>query len=46
MIDLCAVLENKTSDDPGFNELSKLNTKLLSYIYPDNYKEITFNLDD
>lgn len=46
MIDLCAVLENKTSDDPGFNELSKLNTKLLSYIYPDNYKNITFNLDD
>ena len=46
MIDLCAILENKTSDDPGFNELSKLNTKLLSYIYPDNYKEITFNLDD
>ena len=46
MIDLCEVLENKTSDDPGFNELSKLNTKLLSYIYPDNYKEITFNLDD
>lgn len=46
MIDLCAVLENKTSDDPGFNELSKLNTKLLSYIYPDNYKDITFNLDD
>ena len=46
MIDLCAVLENKTSDDPGFNELSKLNTKLLSYIYPYNYKEITFNLDD
>ena len=46
MIDLCAVLENKTSDDPGFNELSKLNTKLLSYIYPNNYKDITFNLDD
>ena len=46
MIDLCAVLENKTSDDLGFNELSKLNTKLLSYIYPDNYKDITFNLDD
>lgn len=46
MIDLCAVLENKTSDDPGFNEMSKLNTKLLSYIYPDNYKEMTFNLDD
>lgn len=46
MIDLCAVLENKTSNDPGFNEMSKLNTKLLSYIYPDNYKEITFNLDD
>ena len=46
MIDICAVMENKTSDDEGFNEMSKLNTKLLSYIYPDSYKEKTFNLED
>ena len=46
MIDLTAVLENHTSDDPGFNEMSALNTKLLSYIYPDKYKELTFNIED
>lgn len=46
MIDLSCVLENKTSNNEGFNEMSKLNTKLLSYIFPDKYKEITFNIED
>ena len=46
MIDLCAVLEDKTSLDDGFNEMSKLNTKLLSYIYPDTYKDITYNIPE
>ena len=45
-IDLCAVVENKTSLDEGFDEMSKLNTKLLSYIYPDTYKDITYNVPE
>ena len=44
MIDICAVMENKTSLDEGFNEMSLLNTKLLSYIYPDTYQEKTYNI--
>lgn len=44
MIDLSTVLDGKSSDDPIFNEMSALNTKMLSYIYPDTYKEKTFNL--
>lgn len=44
MIDICAVMDNKTSLDDGFNEMSELNTKLLSYIYPDTYKEKTYNI--
>jgi len=46
MIDLSAVLENKTSDDPGFNEMSKLNTYMLSYIIPNEYKFVTYNIED
>ena len=46
MIDLCAIMENKSSLDDGFDEMSKLNTKLLSYIYPDTYQNITYNVDE
>lgn len=45
MIDIEVVLCNRSSKDPGFNEMSKLNTKLLSYIYPETYKEITYNIE-
>lgn len=44
LIDLKALMINKTSDDKGFNEASSVNTKILSYIFPDNYKDLTFNI--
>lgn len=46
MVDLEAVLHNHSSKDEGFNEMSRLNTYMLSFIYPKNYKEITYNIDD
>lgn len=46
MIDLTAVLDNHTSDDEGFNEMSKLNTYMLKYLYPAQWEQITFNLPD
>ena len=46
MVDLEAVLYNHSCKDPGFNEMSRLNTKMLSYIYPNNYKELTFHIED
>lgn len=46
MIDLEIILNNHTSMDKGFNKLSKLNTYMLSYLYPDKYKEMTFNIED
>ena len=46
MIDLSAVLLNNSSKDESFNIMSRLNTKLLSYIYPDTYKDITYNIED
>lgn len=44
IIDLTAVLDGHSSEDEGFNEMSELNTYMLSYIYPKSYKNITFNL--
>lgn len=46
MVDLEAMLHNHSSNNRGFNEMSQLNTKMLSYIYPDNYKELTYNVED
>ena len=45
MFDLEAILHNHSSNDPGFNEMSRLNTTMLSYLYPGNYQEITYNID-
>ena len=46
MIDLEAVLNNKSSYDEGFDEMSSYNTKMLSYIYPDTYKDFTYNIEN
>lgn len=46
MVDLEAMLHNHSSKDEGFNEMSRLNTYMLSFIYPNNYKEMTFHIED
>lgn len=46
MVDLEAMLHNHSSNDEGFNEMSKLNTYMLSYLYPNQYKEFTYNIED
>ena len=46
MVDLEAMLHNHSSNNPGFNEMSRLNTYMLSFIYPDSYKEKTFHIED
>lgn len=46
LIDLEAVLHNHSSNDEGFNEMSRLNTYMLSYIYPNTYKELTYHIED
>ena len=43
MIDLEALLHGHSEENPGFIEMSKLNTEMLKYIYPDKYKDITYN---
>ena len=46
MVDLEAMLHNKSSNNEGFNEMSRLNTYMLSFIYPKTYKEMTFHIED
>lgn len=46
MIDLEAILHNHSSNDDGFNEMSRLNTYMLSFLYPNNYKEMTYHIED
>ena len=46
MVDLEAMLHNHSSNDEGFNEMSRLNTYMLSFIYPKNYKQMTFHIED
>ena len=45
MVDLEALLHNHSSKDAGFNEMSKLNTYMLSFLYPNNYKDLVYNID-
>ena len=46
MVDLEAMLHNHSSKDEGFNEMSKLNTYMLSFLYPKQYKDFTYNIDN
>ena len=36
-----AMLSNKSSENPGFNEMSKLNTYMRKFIYPNDWEKMT-----
>ena len=44
LVDLRTMLR-VNSDSDYFKEMSKLNTKMLSYIYPDDYQKRTYNVE-
>ena len=46
MVDLEALLHNHSSKDEGFNEMSRLNTYMLAFIYPTKLKEMTYHIED
>lgn len=46
MVDLTALLEGHSSNNPGFNEMNKLNTYMLKYIYPNTWQDITYNVEN
>jgi len=45
MIDLEAIMSNKSSECEGFDEMSKLNTYMLKFIYPDKWQHLTYNIE-
>lgn len=45
MVDLEALLHNHSCKDAGFNEMSRLNTTMLSYIIS-NWKDVTYHVED
>lgn len=45
MIDLEAIMSNKSSECAGFDEMSKLNTYMLKFIYPDKWQQLTYNVE-
>ena len=44
MVDLETVLNNHSSEKDGFNEMSKLNTYMMNYIYPDTWQDKVFEV--
>jgi len=46
MVDLEALLHNHSSNDDGFNEMSRLNTYMLSFLYPNKYKTMTYHIEE
>ena len=38
-------MNNKSSECEGFDEMSKLNTYMLKFIYPDKWKDLTYNVE-
>lgn len=45
MIDLEVIMNNKSSECEGFDEMSKLNTYMLKFIYLDKWKDLTYNVE-
>lgn len=46
MIDFEFILDGHNSDDRYFNEASLLNTKMLAVLYPDDYQNLTYNIEN
>ena len=44
MVDLEAMLSNHSSENEGFNEMSKLNTYMLKFIYPNDWEKLTYEV--
>ena len=45
MVDIEALLHNHSSNDPGFNQMSRLNTYMLSFLLK-NWKDVTYHVED
>ena len=45
MIDLEAIMNNKSSECEGFDKMSRLNTYMLKFIYLNKWKDLTYNVE-
>lgn len=45
MIDITALCDGHSDENDGFTGMSKLNTMMLKYIYPNDWQKLTFNPD-
>lgn len=45
MVDIIALCDGHSEENDGFSGMSKLNTEMLRYIYPNNWAQLTFNPD-
>lgn len=45
MVDINALCNGHSEENEGFSAMSKLNTEMLKYIYPNAWAELTFNPD-
>jgi glycosyltransferase involved in cell wall biosynthesis len=46
MVDLTAMLHNHSSENEGFNEMSRLNDEFLKILYPDDWQKKVFHIED
>lgn len=46
MIDIEALCNNHSSENEGFNEMSRLNTEFLKILYPDNWQNMVYHIED
>lgn len=45
MVDITALCDGHSEENGGFTGMSKLNTEMLRYIYPNGWAKLTFNPD-
>ena len=46
MVDLTAVLHDHSSENPGFNIMSRLNDKFLKVLYPNDWQDKVYIVED
>ena len=46
MVDLTALLHNHSSENEGFNEMSRLNDEFLKILYPNDWQKKVYHVED
>ena len=46
MVDLTAMLHNHSSENDGFNQMSRYNDEFLKILYPDTWQTLVYHVED